>query len=227
MRSWGPVFALGTGPLLILALWLPTGLCGLLMRALWLPTGLCGLLMRRLWLPIGTCGLLMRGLWTLLRRMRLADAWIVAAFRRMRIADARVVARRRPVLVADPLIVAAVRTMADARIVGALGRVAEPAVMAEHRNVAADARVMRLRLAVIADLAVVAAFRGMNVGSGRVAPLRTALVPMMRHRPGMRTRALMAELGIVRSVPVVAVARVMRSPARMGKDRPMPDDRRR
>src|SRR6185295_2347446 len=99
--------------------------------------------------------------------------------------------------------------------------------MAEHRNVAADTRVMRLRLAVIADLAVVAAFRGMNVGSGRVASLRTALVPMMRHRPGMRTRALMAELGIVRSVPVVAVARVVRSPARMGKDRPMPDDRRR
>ena len=148
----------------------------------------------------------------------------VAALRRVIVAGLPIVTAGRLVLVADPLIVAAGRDVADPRIVGPLDRMAEPAVVTERRDLGAKPRVMRLRLLMNALFPIVGQGWRMNLGPRCSAwYLRTADIAVMGHRPAVRARALVTEFRIVRSVPVMAVARIMRSGARVRKDRPVPN----
>jgi len=108
--------------------------------------------------------------------------------------------------------------VADPRIMRALGRMAELAVMAERRQVRADTRIVALRLAMNADLAVMASLGWMNDRTRRAGSLcaryiRTADAPVMSHRARMRADALVAELRIMRAMTEMAVLRVVRSGA--------------
>ena len=70
---------------------------------------------------------------------------------------------------------------------------------------------MALRLTMNTQLSIVAQTHWMIAEPliMDILPFRTTDVSVMGHRPGMRARPFVTELRIVRSMPVMAVLRVM------------------
>lgn len=127
------------------------------------------------------------------------------------VGEFRIVAGHRPVSEFRIVDLAGSRQVGESRIMAMLWQMAELAVMAQNRQVRTDPWVMALRLTMNTQFLIMAQAHWMiaELPIMDILPFRTADVSVMSHRSGMRALPFVTELRIVRSMPVMAVLRVM------------------